>query len=161
MDIRVIETIIAIASFFILRFITIKFLAKIQNRYSYSKYRIRPVLKFTNLLIFITLLIVLIAVWGVEQSRLLTFITSALTVVCIALVAQWSILSNISSALIIFISHPVKLGESVTILEKEFDIEGQVSDIGLFYVILKTEKNEKIMIPNNVFLQKATKINIE
>ena len=161
MDIRVIETIIAIASFFILRFITIKFLAKIQNRYSYSKYRIRPVLKFTNLLIFITLLIVLIAVWGVEQSRLLTFITSALTVVGIALVAQWSILSNISSALIIFISHPVKLGESVTILEKEFDIEGQVSDIGLFYVILKTEKNEKIMIPNNVFLQKATKINIE
>ncbi len=161
MDIRVIETIIAIASFFILRFATVKFLTKIQNRYSYSKYRIRPILKFINLLIFITLLIVLIAIWGVEQSRLLTFITSALTIIGIALVAQWSILSNISSALIIFISHPVKLGESVTILDKEFDIEGQVSDIGLFYVILKTDKNEKIMIPNNVFLQKATKINIE
>ncbi|REG87038.1 mechanosensitive ion channel domain-containing protein [Algoriphagus antarcticus] len=161
MDIRVIETIIAIASFFILRFATVKFLTKIQNKYSYSKYRIRPILKFINLLIFITLLIVLIAIWGVEQSRLLTFITSALTIIGIALVAQWSILSNISSALIIFISHPVKLGESVTILDKEFDIEGQVSDIGLFYVILKTDKNEKIMIPNNVFLQKATKINIE
>lgn len=79
----------------------------------------------------------------------------------IALVAQWSILSNISSALIIFISHPVKLGEAITIIDKEFDIKGQVSDIGLFYVIMKTDNDEKIMIPNNVFLQKATKINSE
>jgi small-conductance mechanosensitive channel len=158
MDIRVIETLIAIASFFVLRFANLKFLAKIQLKYSYSKYRIRPILKFSNLFIFITLLIVLVAVWGVEQSQLLTFITSVLTVVGIALVAQWSILSNISSALIIFMSHPVKLGESITILDKDFEIKGQVSDIGLFYVILKTETNEKIMVPNNVFLQKGTKI---
>ncbi len=161
MDIRVIETIIAVASFFILRFATIKFLAKIQNKYSYSKYRIRPILKFINLFIFLTLIIVIIAIWGVEQTKLLTFIASVLAVVGIALFAQWSILSNISAALIIFISHPVKLGESITIIDKEFDINGQVSDIGLFYVILKTDTNEKIMIPNNIFLQKATKINIE
>jgi small-conductance mechanosensitive channel len=51
------------------------------------------------------------------------------SVIGIALFAQWSILSNISSALIIFISHPVKLGES-TIIDKEFDITGRVSDIG-------------------------------
>jgi small-conductance mechanosensitive channel len=158
MDTRVVETIIAIAIFFILRFVSIKILAKIQKKYDYSKYRIRPILKSINLLIFITLLIVLIAIWGVEQTNILTFITSVLTVIGIALVAQWSILSNISSAIIIFISHPVKLGESITIIDKEFDMKGQVSDIGLFYVILKTEKNEKIMIPNNIFLQKATKI---
>ncbi|CAM4105450.1 mechanosensitive ion channel domain-containing protein [Gillisia limnaea] len=160
MDIRVIETIITVASFFILRFVTGKFLGKIQNKYNYSKYRIRPILKFINVFIFITLIIIIVAIWGVEQSKLLTFVTSVLTVVGIALVAQWSILSNLSSALIIFINHPVKLGESITILDKEFDISGQVSDIGLFYVILKTDTNEKIMIPNNIFLQKATKINL-
>ncbi|MGK0253980.1 MAG: small-conductance mechanosensitive channel [Mariniflexile sp.] len=159
MDIRFIETTIAITSFFILRFVSIKLLAKIQKKYDYSKFRIRPILKSINLFIFITLVILLIAIWGVEQTNILTFITSILTVIGIALVAQWSILSNISSAIIIFISHPVKLGESVTIIDKEFDIKGQVSDIGLFYVILKTDTNEKIMIPNNVFLQKATKIN--
>ncbi len=161
MDIRVIETIIAVVSFFILRLISVKILAKIQKKYDYSKYRIRPILKSINLFIFITLVIVLIAIWGVEQTNILTFITSVLTVVGIALVAQWSIISNISSAIIIFISHPVKLGESITIIDKEFDITGQVSDIGLFYVILKTATNEKIMIPNNIFLQKATKIMIE
>ncbi|WP_016988540.1 mechanosensitive ion channel domain-containing protein [Flavobacterium sp. ACAM 123] len=161
MDIRVVETILAIASFFILRFATIKFLSKIQNKYDYSKYRMRPILKFINLVAFILLITIIIAIWGVEQTKLLTFVTSVLAVIGIALFAQWSILSNISSALIIFISHPVKLGESVTIIDKEYDITGRVSDIGLFYVIMKTETDEKIMIPNNLFLQKATKINSE
>jgi small-conductance mechanosensitive channel len=78
----------------------------------------------------------------------------------IALFAQWSILSNITSALIIYVSHPVKLGESVTIIDKDFNIKGQVSDIGLFYVHLKTEAKESVMIPNSVFLQKATKISL-
>lgn len=161
MDIRILETLIAVASFFILRFVLIKILAKIQKKYDYSKYRIRPILKSANLFIFATLVIVLIAIWGVEQTNILTFIISVLTVFGIALVAQWSILSNILSAIIIFVSHPVKLGQSITIIDKEFDIKGQVSDIGLFYVILKTDTNEKIMIPNNIFLQKATKIMIE
>lgn len=160
MDIRILETIIAISSFFILRFISIKSLEKIQRKYDYSKYRIRPIQKFINLFIFVTLVIIIIAIWGVQQTNILTFITSVLTVIGIALVAQWSILSNILSAIIIFISHPVKLGESITIIDKEFDIKGQVSDIGLFYVILKTDSNEKVMIPNNIFLQKATKINL-
>ena len=159
MDIRILETIIAIALFFILRFVSKKSLAKIQTKYAYSKYRIRPIQKSINLFIFVTLVIVFIAIWGVQQTNVLTFITSVLTVIGIAFVAQWSILSNISSAIIIFISHPVKLGESITIIDKEFDIKGQVSDIGLFYVILKTDTNEKVMIPNNIFLQKATKIN--
>lgn len=160
MDIRILETIIAFSSFYILRFISIKSLEKIQRKYNYSKYRIRPIQKSINLFIFVTLVIIIIAIWGVQQINILTFITSVLTVIGIALVAQWSILSNILSAIIIFISHPVKLGESITIIDKEFDIKGQVSDIGLFYVILKTDSNEKVMIPNNIFLQKATKINL-
>lgn len=161
MDIRLIETILAIASFLILKFVTIKFLTKIQDKYKYSKYRARPILNFINLFIFLSLITIIIAIWGVEQTKLLAFITSVLTVVGIALFAQWSILSNITSALIIYISHPVKLGESVTIIDKEFDISGQVSDVGLFYVVMKTDTDEKIMIPNNVFLQKATKINLK
>jgi small-conductance mechanosensitive channel len=160
MDIRILETIIAVAIFFILRFLTVRLFAKVQKKYHYSKYRIRPILKFVNLFVFTTLVIAIVAIWGVKQANILTFITSVLTVVGIALVAQWSILSNISSSLVIFISHPVKLGEFVSIMDKEFDIKGQVSDIGLFYVILKTDTNEKITIPNNVFLQKATKINL-
>jgi small-conductance mechanosensitive channel len=59
-----------------------------------------------------------------------------------------------------FYKPSVKLGESITIIDKEFDITGRVSDIGLFYVIMKTETDEKIMIPNNLFT-KQQKINSE
>jgi small-conductance mechanosensitive channel len=159
MDIRIIETLLTLAGFFILRFASVKFLARIQTKYDYSKYRVRPILKFINLFYLITLITVIIAIWGVEQTQLLTFITSVLAVIGIALFAQWSVLSNISSALIIFISHPVKLGDSITILDKDFDISGKLSDIGPFYVNINTIAGEKIMIPNNVFLQKATKVN--
>lgn len=159
MDIKVIQTIIAIASFFILRFVSIKALTKIQRKYDYSKYRIRPIQKSINLLIFVTVVIVIVAIWGVQQTNILTFITSALTVVGVALVAQWSILSNITSSIIILVNHPVKLGETISIVDKDFNITGRVSNVGLFYVILKTE-DEKVMIPNNVFLQKATKIKL-
>ncbi len=68
MDIRVLETLITIAFFFILRFVSIKSLAKIQKKYSYSKYRIRPIQKFINLFNFVTLITVVIAIWGVEQT---------------------------------------------------------------------------------------------
>lgn len=85
-----------------------------------------------------------IAIWGVQQTNVLTFITSALTILGIALVAKWSILSNISSTIIIFISHPVKLVKSITIIDKEFDIKGQVSDIGLFFIILKQIQMKKL-----------------
>jgi uncharacterized membrane protein len=68
MDIRVIETILAVASFFILRFI-IKFISKIQNKYDYSKYRMRPILKFINLAVFIILITIIIAIWELNRQN--------------------------------------------------------------------------------------------
>lgn len=159
MDIRIIQTLLVIIVFFILRFGIKKFLSKIQNKYDYSKYRVKQLMKFLQFFIFIVLTIMTIGIWGVEQTKLLTFFTSVIAVVGVALFAQWSILSNIFSALIIFVSHPIKLGEPITILDKEFDILGKVSDIGLFFVTVKTDLGEKIMIPNNTFLQKASKVN--
>lgn len=156
MDIRIIETIIIIPTFFILRIILVKFLERVSIKYGYNKYRIRPILKLINLFFFIVLLTIIIGVWGIEQASLLTFLSSVVAIIGVALVAQWSILSNITASLIIFMSHPIKLGESITILDKEFNVEGRVSDVGLFYVIVKTSSNEKIMIPNNLFLQKIT-----
>jgi hypothetical protein len=69
MDIRVIETILAVASFFILRFAIIKFLSKIQNKYDYSKYRMRPILKFINLAVFIILITIIIAIWELNRQN--------------------------------------------------------------------------------------------
>lgn len=96
-------------------------------------------------------------VWGVDQTELAFFVSSVLTVIGIALFAQWSILSNITSGMILFFNHSVKLDDTVSVIDKDYQIVGRVSDIGLFFVILKTEEDEKVSIPNNVFVQKMIK----
>jgi small-conductance mechanosensitive channel len=40
---------------------------------------------------------------------------------------------------------------------KEYEIEGRVSNIGLFFVTLKTNENKEISLPNNIFIQKMIK----
>jgi len=96
-------------------------------------------------------------VWGVEQSKLVFFFTSLLTVLGIAFFAQWSIISNITSSIIIFFNHPVKIGDYIQVLDKEFEIKGNVLDIGLFFLIIETEDHERVTIPSNVFMQKMIK----
>jgi small-conductance mechanosensitive channel len=93
----------------------------------------------------------------VKQSELAVFIGSVLAVIGIALFAQWSILSNITSGIIIFFIHPVKLDDTIAVIDKDYNIEGRVSDIGVFLVLLKTTDGEQITIPNNVFIQKMVK----
>ena len=99
----------------------------------------------------------LIFVWGVDQSELLIFLSTILTVLGVAFFAQWSIISNITSTLIIFFNHPIKIGDHLTIMDKEYEIEGQLSDISIFFIIIKTKENKKITIPSNVFMQKMIK----
>jgi small-conductance mechanosensitive channel len=106
------------------------------------------------------LLTIVFSVFGVNQSELAVFIGSLLTIMGIAFFAQWSILSNITSGIIIFFNHPIKLDDTIIIIDKDYEIEGRVSDVSLFFVILKTPNNEQITIPNNLFIQKMIKKNI-
>ena len=94
---------------------------------------------------------------GVDQSELLIFLSTILTVLGVAFFAQWSIISNITSTLIIFFNHPIKIGDHLTIMDKEYEIEGKLSDISIFFIIIKTKENKKITIPSNVFMQKMIK----
>jgi small-conductance mechanosensitive channel len=103
------------------------------------------------------LFIILISIFGVNKSELALFVGSVLTVIGIALFAQWSILSNITSGVIIFFNHYVKLEDTLVIMDKEYEIEGKIVDIGLFFVILETKEKEQISIPNSVFLHKMIK----
>jgi small-conductance mechanosensitive channel len=122
-----------------------------------QKTRAKIVKKSVNLILILTFFIFILVVWGVDQSELAFFMGSVLTVIGIALFAQWSILSNITSGLILFFNHSVKLDDTITVMDKDYNIEGRISDIGLFFVILKTKEGEVISIPSNVFLQKMIK----
>jgi small-conductance mechanosensitive channel len=40
---------------------------------------------------------------------------------------------------------------------KDYEVEGKVIDIGLFFVELKTKEGKEISLPNNIFIQKMIK----
>ena len=101
--------------------------------------------------------IFMLTIWGVNQSELLVFMASVLTVIGIALIAQWSHLSNVTAGIIIFFNHTVHLDDTVAIIDKDYNVEGRVSDIGLFFIIIKTTEGEEISLPNNIFMQKMIK----
>jgi len=121
----------------------------------------KPSGKIIKKAISVTLLtvigVLILVVWGVDQTELAVFVGSVLTVIGIALFAQWSILSNITSSIIIFFNSSIKLDDTITIMDKDYEVEGRVSDIGLFFVTLKTPEGDQIFLPNNVFIQKMIK----
>lgn len=157
LNIKIIETVIAIVVYIILRVVTNKIIDKTVATSFMQKTRGKIIKKALNLILILLVSTFVLIVWGVDSSELAFFIGSVLTVIGIALFAQWSILSNITSGIILFFNHSVKLDDTITIIDKDYEIEGRVSDIGLFFVILKTKEDEKISIPNNVFVQKMIK----
>lgn len=152
--IKIIETIVIIVVFSITKLITKGVIGKVGKRFKYQTGRIKITNKIVGIILFVVLIVILTIIWGVDQSKLLLFLSSVLTILGVAFFAQWSIISNITSTLIIFFNHPIKIGDSLTIIDKDYQIEGTLSDIGIFFVILKTKENKKITIPSNVFMQK-------
>ncbi len=161
MQLQIIETIIALFVYLLFRILINRSIDKIVENNNTNKTRGKIVKKAINLTALSVLLTIVFSVFGVDQSELAVFIGSLLTIMGIAFFAQWSILSNITSGIIIFFNHPIKLDDTIIIIDKDYEIEGRVSDVGLFFVILKTPNNEQITIPNNLFIQKMIKKNID
>lgn len=160
-NIKIIETVIAIVVYIILRIIANKSIDKtVSNKYI-LKTRGKIIKKAVNLILLLTVLIFILVVWGVDQTELFVFFGSFLAVLGIALFAQWSILSNITAGIIIFFNHSVKLDDTITVIDKDYEVQGRVSDIGLFFVILKTQEGDQVSIPSNVFIQKMIKLKIK
>jgi len=151
---QIVETIIIIIVFLITKLITKRIISKVGIRFKYQTGRVKITNKIIGVMLLTILIVFLMAIWGVKQSELLLFLSTILTILGVAFFAQWSIISNITSTLIIFFNHPIKIGDYLTIMDKDFQIEGKLSDIGIFFIIIKTNDDKKITIPSNVFMQK-------
>ncbi|AUC21305.1 MULTISPECIES: mechanosensitive ion channel domain-containing protein [Polaribacter] len=154
---KIISSIAIIVVAFLIRFVITNSLRKIQVKFGFQKARIILTNKIISVLIYITIIVFVSFVWGVDEKQLLVYVSSFLTILGIAFFAQWSILSNITAGLILFINYPVKIGDTITILEKDNNITGEIRDIGAFFITLRTLEKELITIPNAVILQKNIK----
>jgi small-conductance mechanosensitive channel len=156
---KIIESLIVFVIAFFIRFIITKSLRKIQTKFGFQDARIVVTNKIITILIYITVIVVVSFIWGVDEKQLLIYISSFLTILGIAFFAQWSILSNITAGVILFLNYPVKIGDSITILEKDSpnNINGEIRDIGAFFITLRTPEKELITLPNSIILQNNIK----
>ena len=153
--IKIIETLIIlgiyIITYFVFKIIINNFLKKTRLERGRRKMAIRAVQLFNT----ITAMILLTGVWGFQQNEIALFASSILTALGIAFFAQWSLLSNITSSILIFFNHPVKLGDFVKVLHKDYHYEGVVIELNYFFVHIKTQDNEIVTIPNSHFFDKS------
>ncbi len=155
--IQIIESVVVL----IILIITLKVLERIVNRvglkFSYQKTRIKIVKKAISFGTYLVLGGTLLLIWGINPSQLAAYVASLFTVVGIAFVAQWSIISNITSTLIVFFNRQVNIGDYIVILDKDYQVEGKISDIGIFFIIIKVSDTEYVSLPSNIFMQKMIK----
>jgi small-conductance mechanosensitive channel len=155
--IQIIETLLIVLLIIIVKLLSKRSITKILNRWHFDEQRSRMSMKIINIFIFLGAVILLGGVWNIDQTQLMVFITSMLTVMGIAFFAQWSILSNITSSLILFFNHPLRIGDSIEVIDKELSITGKLEDISFFFMHIRTEQGDLVTIPNNLVLQKIIK----
>lgn len=158
LTVRIIQTVIVLLLSAAAHLFTRKVIKSFLKKFRFTAQRRKLTIRIINLLLSIVTIVFISAIWGVRQSQMAVFISSVMAVLGIAFVAQWSLLSNITAGLILFFNHPLKLGDHIKIIEKDFVIEGIINDITFFFVHIKTENREKISIANNIFLQKNISI---
>lgn len=119
-----------------------------------SELRMRHIKNVISILINITFIVALAIVWGVDPGNILVGLSSIFAVIGVAMFAQWSILSNITAGIIIFFSAPYRIGDRIRIIDKDVPIIATIENIKTFYTHIRTDENELVVLPNNIFLQK-------
>ena len=156
--IQIIETLAIIALYAIAFFITKTIINKALKNTQLQRSRRKIIIKAVHLFTTITAVIFMASVWGLEQNEIAVFASTILTAIGIAFFAQWSLLSNITSSIILFFNHPLKLGDTIKVMDKDYPFEGEITDLTYFFVHLKTKDGETITIPNSILLQKPISV---
>ncbi len=155
---QIIAIAIVIVSLLLFNFFTGRAVKKFTVLKKIEPNRKKVILNLTYFLSYTFATILIIGILQVEIKQLLIFISSILAVLGVGFFAQWSVLSNLTSSFILFFYHPVRIGDKIKILDKDFDLMGKVIDIKGFYVLLKTEENKSITIPTQILLQKGIQL---
>lgn len=114
------------------------------------KLMVRQILLMSHLVAFI---IIGSMVLGIDYGKFIVFLSSAFAVLGIALFAQWSILSNITAGILIFFNFPYRVGDTVRIANKDFDLSGMIEEITTFHVLIRHTDGDLITYPNSLILQ--------
>ena len=156
--VQILESVIVLVVYLILFFVIKKFINNTLKNTPLQRDRRKNIIKVLQLFISIAGVVLLAGIWGFKQKEIAAFASTVLTALGIAFFAQWSLLSNITSSIILFFNHPLKLGDTIKVLDKDYPFEGEITELTYFFVHLKTVEGEIITIPNSMILQKSISI---
>ena len=157
-QIEIISTVILIIVTLLIISITNRAIKRFGRLVDINVNKRKVIFYLSYLVIYFVAFTVLSIIWGVNLQDFVVFISSILAVLGVAFVAQWSILSNITASVILFFSHPLRLGDRIRVLDKDFDWTGKIEDISAFYLFMQTDEGRKITIPTNLVIQKGIEI---
>ena len=155
---QMLESLVILLVYAVLIFSISKGINQYLKKTPLQRARRKFIIKGLTLFVTITALVFLAGVWGFKQNEIAAFASTILTALGIAFFAQWSLLSNITSSLILFFNHPLKLGDTIRVMDKDCPFEGEVTELTYFFVHLKTDGGEIITIPNSMIFQKSVAV---
>ncbi len=156
--VRIIETLITILVLAAIRRFVSNIIRKRLQAADFGDNRAKLTINMFNVIYLALLVIILAGIWGLHGDQVIHFIGAALTVVGIGFFAQWSLLSNITSGLILFFNHPLKIGDYLSIVDKDFPLEGRVENITLFFIYIRDKEDRVFSISNTVMIQKTFRV---
>lgn len=151
----IIATIVLLIIFITIRFIIKKVVKKLAQTNGINIARVRLINRYTTFTLFLIFVLIESFVLGVDTSDIAVVFSSVFAVIGVALFAIWSILSNVTSGVIMFFSFPYKVGDKISIHDKDFPIEAIIEDIRAFQLHLRLDNGDLVTYPNNLMLQKA------
>jgi small-conductance mechanosensitive channel len=156
--IQIVETLVIISIYVIAYFVIKTTINNALKKTQLQRARRKTIIKAVHLFTSIGAVILLAGVWGLKQNEIAVYASTILTALGIAFFAQWSLLSNITSSIILFFNHPLKSGDTIKVLDKDYPFEGEVTELTYFFIHVKTKNGEIITVPNSLALQKAISI---
>lgn len=151
----ILSAVLVFIIFPLLRFMVKKIVSNVAKLNFYDANRAKMIKKTLYTVIIFVIFTILVSIWGVDTKNLLLALSSIFAVIGVAFFAQWSILSNITAGVVIFFSMPLKFGDRIKIIDKDFSAVLTLIDIKTFYLSLETEDGERIVYPNSLLLQKG------
>jgi small-conductance mechanosensitive channel len=155
---QLLETLAILVLYVIAYFITKTTINNALKNTQLQRTRRKMIIKAVHFFTTITVVILIAGVWGMQQNEIAVFASTILTAIGIAFFAQWSLLSNVTSSIMLFFNHPMKLGDTIKVMDKDCPFEGEVTELTYFFVHIKTTSGETITIPNSLLFQKSISV---
>lgn len=105
----------------------------------------RFVTSFVKIALNVILIVIIIGVLGVPMSSIVAVVASAAAAIGLAMQGA---LSNFAGGIMILVFHPFHLDDFID----AGGLAGTVTDIGLFYTVLRTPDNKEVTIPNGTVM---------